>query len=608
MTDTTVAGGRQGLALRERGIIVRVSAATLAVVNSIMLVAALGDPEIFGLSTSVTLALGLPHIAVETVLAALPWQRLLQERPRPWLFRGHVAYNVLGLFAAVVLADGVSTQALWLLAFNLVYSALILPTREHVVVAVASVAGAGATVLATTGLSLGVAVELTGLAGIAVLASIGSAVVWGALQRAERARDEADDSADALRDALVAVHTTSSGDIDRILAATVRAAVRGPNDMAGVHVLDGDQVRTAFERVPEDMQFHDEELLRGIIAGIDRHGSAVLDHEQAHPELLPTAHHGRVRFTMIAPARRDGRVLGALVVGRADEPAFSNGERAALELLADHVARGVVLSHDMAADRATMERLRELDRMKRDFVATVSHEMRTPLTVISGLSETLHERGHAVDDDMRATLVARLRSNAASLERIVTGLLDIAGIDRGLLVVEQSDIDLTRLLGETAARLESLFDDHELVLQVEDDLRGSGDLALLERVLENLLTNAQRHTPPGTTVRLVGRHAADGALVVEVADDGPGIPAEDLQSVLGRFVRGGTPNERSTRGLGLGLALADEVLRLHTSQLEVTSVVGQGTTFSFRLAAVPAPSAITGEPTTTATGSSAPHR
>lgn len=576
------------VALRERGIIVRVSAGTLVVVNSVLLAMAVARPESFGLSVSTALLLGLPHIAIEAVLALLPWQRMLPRRPRPWVLRGTVAYNLLGLLAALALAQGSSTQATWLLAFNLLYSALILPTREHVLVAATSVLGAAVVIGTNQGVGLPQAVDLTALAGVAILATIGSGVVWAALIRAERARVEADESAAALRDALVAVHATTSGDVERIMAATARAAVRGPHDMAGLHLLDGDRVRTVYERVPEDMQLSDPDELRAIIAGIDRFGSAVLDHERDHPDLLPESHRGRVRVTMIAPVRRRGEAIGALVVGRTQGPPFSTGERAALELLADHVARGIVLSRDMAADRAALERMRELDRMKRDFVATVSHEMRTPLTVISGLTETLHERGAQLDGTLRSTLVTRLRANAATLERIVTSLLDAAGIDRGIVAVQHDDLDLTELLRSTAHRLEPLFDEHDLALEVEDGLHCTADPALLERVLENLLNNAQRHTPAGTTVRLVGRRT-QGQLLVEVADDGPGIPEEDLELVLGRFVRGGLPNERSTRGLGLGLALADEVLRLHGSELEVESELGVGTTFRFRLAAVPTP-------------------
>ncbi len=567
------------------------SAATLLAVNTILLVVALADPTVFGLTATETVLLGVPTLLIQLGLAALPWQRILPQRPMPWLLRGTVVYYVLGLLAALALADDAATEALWLLAFTLVYSALVLPMAEQAVATAGSVLGAVVVLAATSGIDRFAIVDLAALTGIGVLATIGSRVVLGALERAEAARREADASASALRDALVAVHTTSSGDIQQILDATARAAVRGPADMAGVYVIDEDETLVAYADVPPELRMTDPDAIRGIVASIEDRGPAVLDFEGPDGDLLPPEQRGTLRASIVAPVRRRGRVIGALTVTRTSGPLFSSGEQVALELLADHVARGIVLSRELAADREALERLRELDRMKRDFVATVSHEMRTPLTVITGLSETLQEHGPRLAASMREQLVTRLRSNAATLDRIVTGLLDASGIDRGIIAVQQDDVDLAELLQETAGRLEPLFDEHQLRVEVEPGLHVAGDPALLERVLENLLTNAQRHTPPGTVVRLVGRRdeGPRGLVVVEVADDGPGIAPDEVAHVLDRFVRGGPPDERSTRGLGLGLALSDEVLRLHGSSLEIESTLGTGTTFRFTLRPTPAP-------------------
>jgi len=103
----------------------------------------------------------------------------------------------------------------------------------------------------------------------------------------------------------------------------------------------------------------------------------------------------------------------------------------------------------------------------------------------------------------------------------------------------------------------------------------------MERVAENLLTNAAKHTPPGTRMRLSAREA-EGSMVVAVEDAGPGIPEEELVHLGERFFRGGEINTRQ-RGLGLGLAIASEILELHGTHLEVHSEVGQGSRFSFRL-------------------------
>jgi signal transduction histidine kinase len=112
------------------------------------------------------------------------------------------------------------------------------------------------------------------------------------------------------------------------------------------------------------------------------------------------------------------------------------------------------------------------------------------------------------------------------------------------------------------------------------------DASLIDRVVENLLSNASKHTRPGTEVRLEAKTEADMARV-SVVDDGPGISPDDLRHLGERFFRGGDPNTRTTRGTGLGLALAKEVLRLHGTDLEVQSEIGRGSRFSFRLPLAP---------------------
>ena len=113
---------------------------------------------------------------------------------------------------------------------------------------------------------------------------------------------------------------------------------------------------------------------------------------------------------------------------------------------------------------------------------------------------------------------------------------------------------------------------------------------LLERVLENLLSNAAKHTPEGTAIEIAARHM-DGDVEISVADEGPGIPAEELRYLGDRFFRGGDPNARRTRGTGLGLAVVREILKLHDSALEIESQEGRGSRFSFFLPAVRAAAA-----------------
>jgi signal transduction histidine kinase len=134
---------------------------------------------------------------------------------------------------------------------------------------------------------------------------------------------------------------------------------------------------------------------------------------------------------------------------------------------------------------------------------------------------------------------------------------------------------------QVTGRLGFLFEDRLLEVDTEERLVVEADPALIERVVENLLSNAAKHTPPGTLVRVSAR-AEDGCALVGVTDDGPGVPEEEAVHLGERFFRGGDLNVR-TKGLGLGLAFSREILELHGSALEVYTQLGAGSTFAFRL-------------------------
>jgi signal transduction histidine kinase len=187
-----------------------------------------------------------------------------------------------------------------------------------------------------------------------------------------------------------------------------------------------------------------------------------------------------------------------------------------------------------------------------------------------------------VDDRTRRDLLAGLTSNAKALDELISNLLDFSRLEAGRLDVRFGRLELTQLLESIAARLQSLFTRHTLELEVESDLVVEADGILIERVVENLLTNAAKHTPEGTPITLSARREGDEAVVV-VRDEGPGIPAEDLAHLGERFFRGGDLNSRPTKGLGLGLALVREALSLHGSSLQIETEVGGGSSFSFRL-------------------------
>jgi two-component system, OmpR family, phosphate regulon sensor histidine kinase PhoR len=219
-----------------------------------------------------------------------------------------------------------------------------------------------------------------------------------------------------------------------------------------------------------------------------------------------------------------------------------------------------------------------------DFLAVVSHEIRTPLTAIGGIGATLERRWETIGDDLRRELVGRLNANARVLDEIVSTMLDISRIESGTLTVSLQTVHLTEQLRQLTDRLSSLFNHHEVSVVAEEGLLVEADRLLIDRVVENLLVNAVRHTRAETHIWLEAGRRGDH-VAVAVRDDGDGIPEHELTRLGERFYRGGDPRSRPARGTGLGLALVVEVLRLHGEELDIKSEVGRGSCFSFRLRA-----------------------
>ena len=282
-----------------------------------------------------------------------------------------------------------------------------------------------------------------------------------------------------------------------------------------------------------------------------------------------------------SPVWVDGWLVGALLGARRDRREISPPEAEAFELLAAQAGLAMENAQRFEETLHTVERLEELDRLKDDFLATASHEIRTPLTVIVGSGMTLEQRWNDLDDSTRFELLQAMNRNGRALEDLIASLLDFARLGAEGQNVNRRPCDIKVLVEQVAGRLVGLFDDRPLEVVADEGLVVEADAVLLERVVENLLTNASKHTPPGTHVRL-GAHAEHGLAVVAVTDDGPGIPEEEAIHLGERFYRGGDLNDR-TKGLGLGLAFSREILELHGSDLEILTQPGAGSTFGFRL-------------------------
>ncbi len=218
----------------------------------------------------------------------------------------------------------------------------------------------------------------------------------------------------------------------------------------------------------------------------------------------------------------------------------------------------------------------------RRFVADASHELRTPLTTIRGYAELLRKGAYASAEAQRE-VAARIEREAARMGLLVDDLLLLAQLDQGRALSHQR-LDLAVLAREAAQAARVGAQDHPLTVDCPASVPVVGDPLRLRQVIDNLLQNALRHTPPGTPV-VVGVHAEGEEAVLVVADEGPGLaPGEEIL-IFERFYR--SPAARATAGAGLGLAIVAALVAAHGGRVDVDSRPGRGCRFTVRLPLAP---------------------
>jgi signal transduction histidine kinase len=310
--------------------------------------------------------------------------------------------------------------------------------------------------------------------------------------------------------------------------------------------------------------------------------TVVVNDYAADPRGVPMLREVGFRAVMATPLWDHGRLAAVLVAGTRGKREIRPEEVEALQLLARQAEVALANVRRFDDERLMVQRLGELDRLKRDFIANVSHELRTPLTVIQGMGKTLAGRWGDMDDDTRRELLARSNRNADTLAATINTLLDFSQLEAGRLDARPEDFDLGELVQRSVDRLSSLFGPRVVTIAVDADLVVRADPRLIERVIDNLVSNAAKHTPDSAQVT-VSAAAENGLARVAVSDDGPGIAPGDLEHLGERFFRGSEVVARRTRGAGLGLAFARQVVELHGQKLHITSEPGRGSTFSFEV-------------------------
>jgi len=282
------------------------------------------------------------------------------------------------------------------------------------------------------------------------------------------------------------------------------------------------------------------------------------------------------------PLRRDLRTIGQLTFVASRK--LDQSAQTTLTSMADLIAGAVGNAALFDREQLTVRRLRDLDSLKDSFLATVSHELTTPLTILNGFTNLLNERWDQLSEHERRDAVARMQTHARWLSALVNDVLDFVTDRR-----DSSPIQLTELdLGETVSRhlddLSPLLVHHRLTATLEPDVVVRSDVTAIQRIVANLVSNAVKFAPAGTEITVRVSREVPWALVA-LSDHGPGISPEDISQtqVNARIEMSFARALRTILRQDPDVVMIGEIRDLETAQIAVESAVGAGTTMILRL-------------------------
>src|SRR5262245_60408351 len=286
---------------------------------------------------------------------------------------------------------------------------------------------------------------------------------------------------------------------------------------------------------------------------------------------------------LFLPLRTGRGAVGVLGINRkAPGPLFTPDERRLLDALADQAAVAIERTQ-LAEDIDEARVLAETERLRSSLLTSISHDLRTPLASVIGTITSLRSFGKLYDDHTRDDMLATAQEEAERLNRFVANLLDMTRIDSGAIELRREMTDLSDVVGSALQRCSRVLADHRVAVTLAPDLPMFPlDFVLTEQVLVNLLDNAAKYAPKGTTIEIDAR-AAEGDVVIEVRDEGPGIPDEDLERIFDKFyrVRSG---DRQRAGTGLGLAICRGFVEAQGGTIHAANRIGRsGAVFTIRL-------------------------
>lgn len=318
-----------------------------------------------------------------------------------------------------------------------------------------------------------------------------------------------------------------------------------------------------------------EDVTEPVVLGVDDESSEVL--QRSWQYLQTVLRWLDAHTAVVLPLTVSGELLGYAVIAFRDRQ-LSRGELAAVAQLGRELGRIVQQARLLATEQRLVQELRELARYRRELIATISHELKTPLTSILGNAELLQERFPDV------SALGAIERNAQRLNVLVNNLLEYSRLQT-VKSGRVGEVDLVDICTASAGLLEiraSQVGVHLDLHHPEEPVIVSGDGEEIGRVVDNLIDNAIKYTPKGGRVTVTVEQDESDARVV-VADTGVGVDPADLPHLFRAFHRSTVPEVLSIPGTGLGLPIAQRIAQSHGGDIDVVSVRGEGSTFTLRL-------------------------
>ncbi len=222
------------------------------------------------------------------------------------------------------------------------------------------------------------------------------------------------------------------------------------------------------------------------------------------------------------------------------------------------------------------------ENRKNDFIAIVSHELKTPLTTAKGFTQLLKAKAQKADDTFLSNSLLKIEQQIEKMTMLIKSFLDVARLEAGKIQLNKQPFEMSELLSECVGEARSLSQSHELKIAHADVVTVNADRDKIAQVVSNLLSNAIKYSPKGKLVEITCTHEA-GVLKVSVRDEGMGVKPHDQPRLFDRFYRVESKHTLTISGFGIGLYLCAEIIQMHNGQIGVESKVGEGSTFYFTL-------------------------